>query len=268
MNAETLLILGFNDVGLWRVADDRLFYELDGDRASVSKVLLDAPNALYAFVTGDRVHYIGKTTRSVRRRFTGYCKPGRSQTTNIRCNANIKEAIKASADVRILVFAPISHLRYLDFEINLAAGLEDSLIRALNPPWNGREKAVPISEEAERERADETAPEDSTRVASPPVAGFKIKLGSAYYEQGLINPGAEASAHLGNDGEPIQILFDDEAPPVLSRINRTANSRKTVRVVGQNRLIAEWFQQHFQMGDIVDAQVLDTNRIMLKAPPR
>ena len=42
--------------------------------------------------------------------------------------------------LRILVFNPISNLRYGDFDINLAAGLEDSLIAEFSPPWNGRER--------------------------------------------------------------------------------------------------------------------------------
>lgn len=39
---------------------------LDGADASVSEVMLDAPNALYAFMHSDQVVYIGKTARSIR----------------------------------------------------------------------------------------------------------------------------------------------------------------------------------------------------------
>jgi hypothetical protein len=236
---------------------------------------LDDPNALYAFVQGDAVRYIGKTTRGVRKRFVTYRRPGKEQRTNLRCNAKIKEALKAGAEIRILVFAPISHLRYLHFEINLAAGLEDSLITAFNPPWNGRERDKPITEEAEREQAEENTDqaadtiETSALVArpgsGPPLASFKIKLGRAYFEQGLINPGVEASVHLGADGEHIQVLFDDGSDPVLSRINRRANPSGAVRVVGRNRQIAEWFQRHFRIGDVVGARVIDANRILLLA---
>ena len=175
--------------------------------------------------------------------------------------------------VRILVFTPISDLRYGDYDINLAAGLEDSLIKAFNPPWNGRDKGKPVTEEAEREKAEEEADALPAEAEQPkpaphhgPAFSFEITLGQAYYYQGLINPGVAASQHLGKDGEPIQISFADGAEPIMSSINRKANASGAVRVVGRNRLIAEWFQQHYQPGDIVQAHVLDLNRIRLSMP--
>lgn len=274
LNRDTLLNLGFLDVAKWEWSGEDIAYHLDGERAAANQVLLDDPNALYAFVQGDAVQYIGKTTRSVRKRFATYRKPGRTQRTNLRCNAKIKEALRAGSEVRVLVFSPISQLRYLDFEINLAAGLEDSLIKEFDPPWNGRERDRPITEEAEREEAEEDTsvqladPETfgESRVSSPPLASFKIKLGQAYFDQGFINPGVDASQHLGADGEYLQVLFGDGSDPALSRINRRANPSGGVRVVGRNRQIAEWFQRHFQMGDTVEARVIAPNRILLLAP--
>src|SRR3954451_9448298 len=147
LTRETLLNVGFVDVAAWHLSGEDINYELDGERAQANEVLLDNPNALYAFVRDEAVQYIGKTTMSVRKRFFGYRKPGKGQQTNLRCNARIKEALKKGEAVRILVFTPISELRYLEFEINLAAGLEDALIKAFNPPWNGHSKGKPITEE-------------------------------------------------------------------------------------------------------------------------
>ena len=134
LNAEVLLNLGFVDVGQWRTSGDYIVYQLDGEDAAANEVLLEARNALYAFVKDNQVLYIGKTARSIRRRYVGYCRPGKRQATNKRCHGNIKAAITAGEEIRIFAFAPITHLRYADFEINLAAGLEDSLIREFEPP--------------------------------------------------------------------------------------------------------------------------------------
>jgi len=41
-------------------------------------------------------------------------------------------------EVDILAFADNGLLRYANFHINLAAGLEDGLIAELNPEWNGK----------------------------------------------------------------------------------------------------------------------------------
>lgn len=279
LNADMLLNLGFVDVAQWELTEGHLAYHVNGERTSANELILDDPNVLYAFVRGSAVQYIGKTTRGIRKRFATYRRPGKLQRTNQRCNAKIKEALEEGAEIRVLVFTPIPHLRYLEFEINLAAALEDSVIKAFDPPWNGRERNMPISEETEREREEENTAarreeltetdqsHSSVTLQENPsgLYSFSIKLGGAYFNQGLINPGVGENQYLRSDGEHLQVLFDDGSEPILSRINRRANPSGGVRVVGQNRQIAEWFQQHFQIGDTVQAHVIDANRILLLA---
>ncbi|MER8696990.1 GIY-YIG nuclease family protein [Mesorhizobium opportunistum] len=281
LTADTLLNLGFKDIAVWVALSDGIDYRLDGLNEQADTLLLDEPNSLYAFVSGDQVKYIGKTARSIRKRFVGYRKPHPGQRTNWRCHNKIQEILRRDEALRILIFSPISYLRYGDFEINLAAGLEDSLIAEFNPPWNGSERGRPVTEEAEREKAEEdvspagASPEipdvlPTISVADGParvIASFQIILGEAYYHQGLINPGVEASSHLGKDGDPITIAFGDGIGPVTSRINRTANKTGAVRAVGRNRFIAQWFQKHFNKGDTVDARVLGPHSILLLPKP-
>jgi hypothetical protein len=289
LTAETLLNLGFRDIAKWvQVADaNGIDYRLDGANATADRALLDVRNALYAFVQGDTVNYIGKTARSIKRRFVGYCQPGKTQRTNWRCHTNIRALLKEDIGVRILVFTPISDLRYGDFHIDLAAALEESLILSFSPLWNGREGKRPVTEEAERELTEEVgvAPAGEAEAAEDPLpssksaagssggqsphrqAAFQIKLGSAYYDQGLINPGVDASRHLGEHGDPMIIYLGSQSEQADSLINRTANVNASVRVVGNNRLIAEWFQRNFRLGDVVEARVLDPQHVLL-LPPR
>lgn len=279
LNAEVLLHLGFVDVGRWVPNGDFIIYQLDGENADANAPLLDEKNALYAFVRGDQVLYIGKTARSIRKRYVGYCRPGVRQATNLRCHGKIKAAIAKGEEIRIFAFAPLTHLRYADFEINLAAGLEDSLIREFDPPWNGRDEKgrQPISEEAEREEAEESETEAPVApaavdiqpepVASSPVeVTFSIILGPTYYNKGFLNLGVDASRFLGKDGDHIRVRFSDGADPVISKINRTANRTGAVRAVGGNSQIARWFQKHFREGDTVQGRVVDPHTIELLAP--
>lgn len=276
LTAEVLLNLGFVDVGKWQPKGDSIAYDLDGADASASEVLLDAPNALYAFVRDDQVVYIGKTARSIRKRFVGYCRPGKTQATNQRCHRNIKAAIAEGTEIRIFVFTPITHLRYSDFEINLAAGLEDSLIREFDPPWNGKDRGHPISEDAEREEEEESefGASDVVAIADAPaepraspqaMATFSVVLGATYYEKGILNLGVEASEYLGKDGDPIRVRFNDGSQTVVSKINRTANRTGAVRVIGGNAQIARWFQENFSEGDTVHGSVVDPHTIQLLA---
>ncbi|WP_234839016.1 GIY-YIG nuclease family protein [Sinorhizobium meliloti] len=276
LTAEVLLNLGFVDVGKWQPKGDSIAYDLDGADASASEVLLDAPNALYAFVRDDQVVYIGKTARSIRKRYVGYCRPGKTQATNQRCHRNIKAAIAEGNEIRIFVFTPITHLRYSDFEINLAAGLEDSLIREFDPPWNGKDRGHPISEDAEREEEEESefGASDVVAVADAPaeprasgqaMSTFLVVLGATYYEKGILNLGVEASEYLGKDGDPIRVRFSDGSQTVVSKINRTANRTGAVRVIGGNAQIARWFQENFSEGDTVHGSVVDPHTIELLA---
>ena len=275
--ADTLLNLGFRDIAAWVTSSGNggIDYRMDGPNPPADRVLLGSVNSLYAFVHGDRVMYIGKTARNLRDRIAGYRNPHKGQRTNWRCNGNIRDMLKRNEVLRILVFNPPPKLRYGDFDINLAAGLEDSLIAEFDPPWNGRERGRAITEESEREEA--VLPRDAsleTNAALPIVpepdsptpvgaASFQIVLRDTYYNQGLINPGVDASRHLGDDGDPIVIKFGDGSEPVISRIDRTANKSGSVRVVGRNRLIAQWFQKHFSEGDVIEARVLDRHCILL-----
>lgn len=273
LNAEVLLNLGFFDIGRWTSSGDFIVYELDGENAAANEALLDAKNALYAFVSGVEVLYIGKTARSIRKRYVGYCRPGKRQATNQRCHRNIKAAIAMGAEIRIFAFAPITHLRYADFEINLAAGLEDSLIREFDPPWNGKDRGLPISEDAEREEADE-ADVDRTDIAAaadfppeakalgPVMATFPVILGPTYFNKGFLNPGIEASEFLGKDGDPVRVVLGGDET-VDAKINRTANRTGAVRVVGGNSQIARWFQARFREGDVLEGRVLDPHTILL-----
>jgi hypothetical protein len=44
---------------------------------------------------------------------------------------------------------PLMSMRIGAFDLNVAAGLEDSIIRELNPPWNNKNKEVLLQDDAD-----------------------------------------------------------------------------------------------------------------------
>jgi len=140
--------IGFRCCGQWKAT------ELGGIRISLNEHA-SSTNALYAFVSKDEVLYIGKTTQQLRKRLYGYQNPRNTQTTNIRGNAAIVAALAESHLIEVYVLPDHGLLRFGGFHLNLAAGLEDSLINDLRPTWNkrfGREDAlakVRIAKESE-----------------------------------------------------------------------------------------------------------------------
>ena len=95
---------------------------------------------------------------------------------------------------------------------------------------------------------------------------FAITLGTTYYTKGCINPGTEADKHIGAHDEHVCIHLGARSEnPVQSTISRTANPNGTARI--QSRAaVRDWFQEHFKLGDVVEANIIDRNNIILMKP--
>jgi hypothetical protein len=84
--------------------------------------------------------YIGKTVTTLKTRMQGYRLPSSTQSTNIRNNQTLRQVIESGKLVMIYVLPDNGLLHYGGFHVNLAAGLEDSLVRDMRPPRNGGKK--------------------------------------------------------------------------------------------------------------------------------
>lgn len=270
VSLDRLLEVGFELAGSWGLSDDDSQKPERGIvlKRGGSDYLWGTKNVLYAFCVDETVSYVGKTTNSANVRFRGYQRPHEKQQTNKKCQINIEDALQNGKAVSIYIFCPIGNLKYGEFEINLAAALEDAIIREIAPDWNGRQGKI-ISETREREAIDESMyfPEISSEGSASEVIGcFPVKLSSTYYNLGSINPGIDASKLLGEHGEPITVLLGDGGVNVSSKINRKANVNGSVRIVGNNAQIARWFQDNFSLDSNVECQILGRNEIRLLLP--
>jgi hypothetical protein len=129
---EKLTAMGFKLAGRWSRGDAGIFFDLV-DCAT-------ARNVLYAFVVDGQLMYVGKTVQPLRARMAGYKNPGPTQSTNIRNNKNIEDGLAKGQQIEIFVLPDNGLLNYGGFHVNLAAGLEDSVVREMSPPWNGGRK--------------------------------------------------------------------------------------------------------------------------------
>lgn len=123
-----LLQIGFKKVGSWLLDDDKLKVVINCEA--------DAKNILYCFVADGEPMYIGKTIQSLKKRMYGYQNPGSSQATNIRNNKNIINVLKNGKTVELYALPDHVLLHFGEFHLNLAAGLEDSIVKILTPKWN------------------------------------------------------------------------------------------------------------------------------------
>ncbi len=127
-SAQRLEAMGFVRCGEWHLDGTQPKYVLERHAT--------AQNVLYAFIISGEVAYIGKTTQPLQRRMYGYQRPGPTQSTNIKCNAYLREALQDGKAVAIHALPDNGLLYYGGFHVNLAAGLEDSIISGIRPSWN------------------------------------------------------------------------------------------------------------------------------------
>lgn len=125
---KRLTDIGFRKVGEWKVLNRGItpnFTEL-----------VNAQNILYAFISDSMVLYVGKTTRSLKKRMRGYKNPDTTQKTNKKVKQSIIEYLSSGKRIEIyaLTYDIIQFIGV--FHLNLAAALEDSIISILKPKWN------------------------------------------------------------------------------------------------------------------------------------
>ncbi|WP_313706132.1 GIY-YIG nuclease family protein [Massilia sp.] len=186
---QRLYEIGFQRAGRWSLKGNELFLQLEN--------LADRQNVLYAFVTGNTLKYVGKTTQTLQRRMFGYQKPNVDQRTNWRNRIAIVDLLKRGQPVEILALADAGLLRYGSFHLNLAAGLEDSIIQTLKPEWNGGRTSAAI---------------EALTEANPPDTSGEAKLEAQVHEV------AQQLAELNPPRQHTFVVTSTEANPAAQAI--------------------------------------------------
>jgi hypothetical protein len=191
-----------------------------------------------------------------------YQNPGPTQTTNIRVNSAIENLLKGKDPVDIFILDHNGLLSYGGFKINLAAGLEDTLIYEINPVWNLTGKnSTSVENQDESENFDEAIIEPDFSMTANKT--LEIKLGSAYYNQGFFNINMANSGRFGNDNSTIEIQLGFKPIKIITGyINRTANTNGTPRIMGGKEL-KDWIQNNFQFNELMKVDIFSPVSIRL-----
>ncbi|CQJ56162.1 GIY-YIG nuclease family protein [Yersinia rohdei] len=253
---DRLLNIGFIKIGYWELLDKQLHYIM-------TESFSDVCNNLYAFICDGEVKYIGKTTRLLKKRMYHYKKPGISQSTNIKNNAYIREALLQDIAVDILVLPDNGLMHYGQFHLNLAAGLEDSIIKTINPEWNGGSKNLTNQSQIEADlntnTLDDKLQHEFLRSESK---DRYFNMAPTYWKRGFFNISASSSDEFAHDGEKLTIVNHDGTLILTAIINRTANKSKAPRIMGGTGL-RNFFQENYKIDDIVSYRMLSKNTMQL-----
>jgi hypothetical protein len=120
--------IGFQRAGYWLLNGATVDFILEK--------FYDCNNVLYAFIVDDSIKYIGKSIKTLQQRMQQYKTPGPSQSTNIKNRDNIKRELESGKSVEIYCFVDSGLFSYGGLRINLAEGLETSMITEIQPDWN------------------------------------------------------------------------------------------------------------------------------------
>jgi hypothetical protein len=252
---KRLTDLGFIKVGNWIITNGRIQLNLISNH--------DTSNVLYSFVSNGNVLYIGKTTDPLKKRLYGYKKPGSDQKTNIRVNKCIHALLSDGKSLDILMLEDKGLLKYCNYKISLAAGLEDTLVYEFNPPWNytGKNKKSRPHIKQLRPSIESVMPNHRNSIDSNT---FEVTLGTTYYNLGFFNVKREYSNLFEENQTPIEIrLGDDLSNVIFGHINRTCNENGTPRIFGGIPL-SFWIQNNFMLGDKMRVKILSPTTIKLE----
>ncbi len=209
--------------------------------------------------------YVGKTTRTLVTRMSGYKTPSMTQSTNTKNNRRITEALKHGSAVEILALPDSGLMHYGKFHLNLAAGLEDDIIKTLNPVWNGGAPVTPAAGvPVVVSVSDKLTIEDGSinDISDAFSATFRFTLQPTYRRTGFFNVGVSSQKYLGADGAVIELFLGSAQKPVLGTINRSANANGTPRIMGGTAL-RDWFSVNGRELDSIAVQVISPTSIRL-----
>ncbi len=241
-----LLNLGFQPVGEWVLENDTIRPVIH-QHAQVS-------NVLYCFVVDTEIKYFGTTLKTLSNRMNGYSNPGVSQTTNIRLNGYIKEALENNACVQILVFIDLGIFSYGGFTVNLSLGLEYALIKEYKNLWNirGNNQILVIEHDeiVEEQTNDETSISGKT---------FQINIVETYLKAGFINIPKQYADLFGDEGEEIQVNFNKVQHN--AKIYRISNHGQPRIYIGKE--LKDWLEKANAVGKLMQIELINNSAIML-----
>lgn len=250
---KRLYEIGFVAVGRWLMEGEDLRPELDN--------AIERRNVLYAFASEESILYVGKTTRTLRRRMLGYLKPNISQRTNQRNHLAIIDLLKQNHPVEILALADNGLHRYGAFHLNLAAGLEDRIIETLRPVWNGGRTSSEVETQEESNPSDGSAEAQLESEIETAAQGFPLILQPAYYDDGFFNVPTEFSDLFAGDQAGIEIYCGEEKLLVPGKISRRARSNQAPRIMGGVPL-RSWFQMK-ELKQLLHVSILSSTSITM-----
>jgi hypothetical protein len=293
---QKLVDLGFDKAAVALLKKDHAGV-VTGIKIEISKYSL-AKNLLYAIIFTKnedeidlwQVRYIGHTRKSFSNRMNGY-QAGKGTNVNNRVHKEIKRHLGTGGVVVVYVMADKLLLSMQELHVDVAAGLEYSLIRYYSdynkekgfPPLinlAGNPNVAANEEEKQAELVEEDADYHGPDIPSmpsitakvKPVCSFVITLTpKVFWPLPVFNVKKACDRYFGPHGDVVEVdLVDSKGAVVITLsvpINRTANLNHTPRLYfagTAGETYTNWKRQYHKVNDTVVILVVGKNHIRLE----
>jgi hypothetical protein len=275
-----LIELGFEQVGITSLKNGKLEIEISRNE--------HAKNILYAFVheKGEdeidwQVVYIGHTRKSLKNRMLGY-RLGNGQATNNRVHNHLKSELGNGSRHYVYVLHDKINLNIHSIEVDLAAGLEYSLIQFYanynfsqghvnlfniagnkNNPQN--ENVEVVFTEMHEENIDYPVDENQD---NPVVQTFDYSLGKTYWNHPYLNIPTRFEGLFGRHGDVVAVDFFHGGELIRQLevvIDRNAVNNSAPRLYFPTRngvnFFQDWKHDHFREGDTMSVTIVGRNHL-------
>lgn len=92
---------------------------------------------------------------------------------------------------------------------------------------------------------------------------YRLKLHKTYYDKGFFNLGVEVEKYIRKDEGPVSIYLGSGNRKIEGRVNRTANTNGTPRIMGGVPL-RDWLQQRYQLLEVVEVLIQGPSELRIQ----
>lgn len=280
---EKLLELGFKKIGIWSKSEKVLSFQVSEFK--------DSTDIIFAFVQNSTVTYMGVSTGNFETFLNTFVNPSNVDLEKIQ----IKNSLLKSLDNNEVAIYALRNKKFFGLMTRFSPVETANLIKEINPSWNsdglkdrminivGKDrnavlKSEQLKEKEEKEKQAEAAfsnentntedvKEENKPVKEKPKKQYETYifiLGKSYYERGFFNLKTSYSHLVGEDKTDIQIILEGPEKLVIpGKINRTANTSKAARIIG-NKALKMWFQENAKINSELRITFISKKKIKLE----
>ena len=262
-----LFELGFRKIGFWRKRDgNTLSFELSEFH--------NVKDTVFAFVENSTIVYMNSSSIELETTLHAFIEPSELDVENEKIKQTLLKGLN-SCDVTIYALKNRKFFgllrRYSD------AGIKE-LICKLKPIWNsenlkcrmknivGRDRSALIDSEKIRQAEEAAKKIAQKKENTKKQETYIFPLGKSYYERGFFNLKTAYSHLVGEDKDEIQIILvgeNQEKETIRGRVNRTANSSKTARIIG-NKPLKVWFEENTKINTELRITFISKKKIKIE----